>query len=48
MTEEFNIPKTITTYAASIYYSVGPKYHILAFISACTYKLSVIGNVIQT
>ena len=30
------------------YYSVGPKYCIIAFIGACIYKLSVIGNVIQS
>ena len=40
--------KTITIYGTSIYYSVGPKYRIIAFISACTYKSSVIGNVIQS
>ena len=48
MTEEYIIPKTITIYGASIYYSVGPKYCIIAFIGACIYKLSVIGNVIQS
>ena len=48
MTEEYIIPKTIAIYGASIYYSVGPKYRIIDFISACTYKVSVIGNVIQS
>ena len=48
MTEEYIIPKTITIYGASIYYSEGPKYCIIAFIGACIYKLSVIGNVIQS
>ena len=48
MTEEYIMPKTITIYGASIYYSVCPKYCIIAFIGACIYKLSVIGNVIQS
>ena len=48
MTEEYIIPKTIIIYGASIYYSVCTKYCIIAFIGACIYKLSVIGNVIQS
>ena len=48
MTEEYIIPKAITKYGVSIYYSVCPKYRIIVLISACTDRLSVIGNVIQS